>query len=221
MKNKAIFSSFLLLLFLGCATTPSAPPESKEYSTPTGDVKLILDPRSGYTFKSSKYGIIFSLSDHKRFSLWARDLEDFATGKGKVFKDGIPGQRGWGWEPNSGKIAIIHDSYDIANMHIFIWRVSPSEMEKWIELRHKLYHGRTTVTTYKHTVEDLKLAPEINGKKVQFVDRNPDGSDRMFQIVYLELPKNRFFVVQIGNYGTYGNNTKELLELVKSVQLIR
>lgn len=96
MKKKAIFSSFLLLFFLGCATTPAVPPEAKEYSTPLGDVKLISDPLFGYTYRSTRYGIIFSLSDLKRFSIWARDLEEFPTGNGKLFKDGVPGQRGWG-----------------------------------------------------------------------------------------------------------------------------
>ena len=60
MKKKAIFSSFLLLFFLGCATTPAVPPEAKEYST------LHIPREAGRVFRSKAA----TNSDVKAATFW-------------------------------------------------------------------------------------------------------------------------------------------------------
>jgi len=213
-----MFLASFLILFLasllsqGCATTPigSKEAEVKELSTPSGDIKITLDPVKGYTYRNTKYGISFSFANPKRFSLWAKELEDFPPGKRKDFS---------GWGP--GGIVRIQDSYNIANVYIWVMRrVDQREMERLIDLWNREYHmgGRIAVVNLKKYVETLELANRIIARRTQYIDRNPDGSERMFQVVYLEIPNNQFLVVQIYNTGTYGDNTKELLGLLKSVQ---
>ncbi len=215
MKKKMILILFLAQVLLqGCSTTPTGSKEAeiKEFSTPSGDIKITLDPAKGYTYRNTKYGISFSFGNPKRFSLLAKELEDFPTGKRKDYS-------GWG----SGGIVRIRDSHNIANVYIWVMRkVDQSEMERLIDSWNREYHmgGRITVVNLKKYVETLELPNRITAKRTQYIDRNPDGSKRMFQVAYVEIPNNRFLVIQASNYGTYGDNTKELLELIKSIQLI-
>ncbi|MBS3920430.1 MAG: hypothetical protein KG012_16280 [Deltaproteobacteria bacterium] len=216
---RRMFLTSFLILFLaslllqqGCATTPTGSKEAevKEFSTPSGDIKITLDPVKGYTYRNTKYGISFSFANPRRFSFWAKELEDFPTGKRKDFK---------GWGP--GGIVRIHDSYNIANVYIWVMRkVDQSEMERLIDSWNREYHmgGRIAFLNLKKFVETLELPDRVTAKRTQYIDRNPDGSERMFQVAYLEIANNRFLVVQVSNYGTYGDNTKELLGLLKSVQ---
>lgn len=216
MRRMIILTIFILfltsLLLAGCATTPpgSKEAEVKEFSTPSGDIKITLDPVKGYTYRNTKHGISFSFGNPRRFSLWAKELEEFPTGKRKDFG-------GWG----SGGIVRIQNLYNISNIYIWVMRrVDQSEMERLIDSWNKEYHmgGRITVVNLKKYVATLELPNRITAKRIQYIDRNPDGSERMFQVAYMEIPNNRFLVIQVYNTGTYGNNTRELLELINSIQ---
>jgi len=213
MRRMMILILFLTLVLLqGCATTPTGSKEAevKEFSTPKGDIKVTVDPVNGYTYRNTRYGISFSFSNPKRFSLWAKELEDFPTGKRKDFA---------GWGP--GGIVRIQDSYNIANVYIWVMRrVDQSEMERLIDSWNRDYHngGRFTVVNLRKYVETLELPNRVTGKRTEYIDMNIDGSHRMFQVAYMEIANNQFLVVKIYNTGTYGDNTKELSALLKSIQ---
>jgi len=225
MKMMMVLGYLVLFLvsitLIRCSTTPSGEidGELKEFSTPAGDIKVTLDPLTGYTYSDYRNGISFSLRNPKRFNLWAKDLEDYPTGSGRAFKYGAPGQRGWKWGTDG--IAFIHDSYDTANMYMHIMKkVDDHEMEKLIDAWHEKYHRISPAKTQKIR-EDLKLPNGIQWRKIQYLFTTTGGSEGEFQAAYLEIPNNRYFVVRVWHYKTYGKNTKEMLDLIKSVQILK
>lgn len=78
--------------------------------------------------------------------------------------------------------------------------------------------GRIAFLNLINFVETLELPDRVTAKRTQYIDRNPDGSERIIQVAYVEIANNQFLVVQIYNTGTYSDNTKELLGLLKSIQ---
>ena len=197
----------ITVLMSACVTRPSRQREDKvqEFSSPTGDVKLVVSSLSGYRYRNSRYGISFSLSNINRFNFWADDVG--GTSREMQFSGGR-------------EIVLIDDGHAIANMAVHIMaKLAPLEMEKMIDEWNKVYHRTYAVLNLNRAVHELIHPNGANIRLVKYIDQTPDGSRRMFQVAYLEIPKNRLFVVIASNLRTYGDNTAELLELIRSVQI--
>ena len=197
----------ITVLMSACVTRPSRQREDKvqEFSSPTGDVKLVVSSLSGYRYRNSRYGISFSLSNPNRFNFWADDVG--GTSREMQFSGGR-------------EIVLIDDGHAIANMAVHIMaKLAPLEMEKMIDEWNKVYHRTYAVLNLNRAVHELIHPNGANIRLVKYIDQTPDGSRRMFQVAYVEIPKNRLFVVIASNLRTYGDNTAELLELIRSVQI--
>ena len=211
MKRMAFVNCTVLILIMvlmsACVTRPSRQREDKvqEFSSPTGDVKLVVSSLSGYRYRNSRYGISFSLSNPKRFNFWADDVG--GTARETSFSGGR-------------EIVLIDDGHAIANMAVHIMaKLVPLEMEKMIDEWNKVYHRTYAVLNLNRAGHELIHPNGANIRLVKYIDQNTDSSRRMFQVAYLEIPKNRLFVVVASNFRAYGDNTDEVLELIKSVQI--